>query len=1381
MSNIDAIKEDYAIGDAIRIVCSLGIKEGIIVDFPEGRIKIRPFEVGRKPISISDDTILDFEEALVPERVNVPLEKSEEITAPHSKEVVDAVAETAAETSPAPTTTQPSPIVEPLVQMPVVKGKIDLDKIDPMGGKRFDVAPQTPWMKALETQPNTSTEGNRAMNAYKSDDNDGLVEACGFIYDDCEKFGWIWDQNLESKVYFGADDINDDQLYDLKSWVGIQVCYIKINNGSKGARAVGICLPRPVYQLLSIADALQDDSATKQNAYDTLEVILNAYPDNEDAKYLQNQVKKDVQRRSKHSLTSKLDMSYVAKLAKDDKDAAAQDKKKNVEKANVEYKKAKALINERKHEEALPHYLAAFEEQKTIPLIRDICSLYCSLCGKKYLQEHPDRVDKAEKYRNEGRMFLEKNAHRLPKELASYYTLESSYYVFKEYEKFVVAVDKVIQSVSPNQGVVFMLKKTSALLALHRTDEAKDVLLQIVKIDPTNANAKNLLEQIDANVDVEELVSTLFDATEFNSLVGGLSPYITQTLDSYNEYYGVPAKIIESGKFEEITLREIRRLIDTAGKARPRERARYLLTEAKIMTTVEPDNILRFRSEMARYCNALALNHIADNSPVDVIKFYYLESFALEDSYETQSTQIALYLLVSRYTYSELLNTTNNVPSVDAALDLFLGKEYDPKNWETLLDMFLYTRDITAGIVSKLYSNDAFRKQSIQALRHFGVSRNINDKDSFALAWNEAREMRLVEYRQVVASIKSMCNAETIEEQTMSLGALLDAKKEWMTPLDVVRFNTIVNNILPILENYVKSSGYRNKEANFTGGAAQVQQLMEEIKETPTKISFELILPLLLNVDKCLNESFEYVKQTSKPIISATLLSSETVIEPDQTVSIQVAIHNDKDSSPIREVSLKVKSTDGVRFVDEENTQYNAIEGGEEHIFRLKLKLSKEIIDSKATVILAICHYKSGTEYFDVESQLSLKLYSSEEFSPIENPYAPIADGGPVPTDSNMFFGREEFIGNIVDSIIASPSKQVIIYGQKRCGKSSVLNHLKKRLQDTGSMFCVFFSMGDIVQNLSEAAFYYKILFSIKQELTNLEFDGVDVVPQYEIPMYNNFKLEDEDNPLNTFMKYIIQFKLACRKTPGWEHKNLVVMIDEFTYLYTEIKNGHVSDSIMKQWKAVTQNERAQFSVVLVGQDVVPSFKKEDYARNAFGVIQDIRLTYLHEEPARDLIIKPILDETGQSRYIGNAVSKIIDYTSRNPYYIQIFCSRLVEYMNRNKSIRVTEADVVDVAQSFICGDQALEEDKFDNLIRAGETEDLQEFPETEILAVLKQVAIGSKSSGYCKKSNVDALEDKDRQDQILRNLTEREVLEHKGNDNYRIQVKLFQEWLLNH
>ena len=219
----------------------------------------------------------------------------------------------------------------------------------------------------------------------------------------------------------------------------------------------------------------------------------------------------------------------------------------------------------------------------------------------------------------------------------------------------------------------------------------------------------------------------------------------------------------------------------------------------------------------------------------------------------------------------------------------------------------------------------------------------------------------------------------------------------------------------------------------------------------------------------------------------------------------------------------------------------------------------------------------------------------------------------------------------------------------------------------------------------------------------------------------------------------------------------------------------------MKQWKAVTQNERAQFSVVLVGQDVVPSFKKEEYASNAFGVIQDIRLTYLEEQPARELIEKPILDANGESRYIGNAITRILEYTSRNPYYIQIFCARLVDFMNKNKSIKVTEADVNEVAHSFVVGDQALEIDKFDNLIRAGESEDLQEVPEAEIIAVLKQIAMGTKNITYCKRADINTDYDEEEENRVLRHLEDREVLEKKGDGNYKIQVKLFQAWLLNH
>lgn len=119
--------------------------------------------------------------------------------------------------------------------------------------------------------------------------------------------------------------------------------------------------------------------------------------------------------------------------------------------------------------------------------------------------------------------------------------------------------------------------------------------------------------------------------------------------------------------------------------------------------------------------------------------------------------------------------------------------------------------------------------------------------------------------------------------------------------------------------------------------------------------------------------------------------------------------------------------------------------------------------------------------------------------------------------------------------------------------------------------------------------------------------------------------------------------------------------------------------------------------------------------------------------------------------------------------------------MNKNKSISVTEADVYEVARSFIDGSDALEEDKFDNLIRAGESKDMQEHSEANTMAVLRQIARYSKNIGYCNRTDINVLDNKDEEDAIIKDLYDREVLEMKGENNYKIQVKIFQEWLLNH
>lgn len=452
------------------------------------------------------------------------------------------------------------------------------------------------------------------------------------------------------------------------------------------------------------------------------------------------------------------------------------------------------------------------------------------------------------------------------------------------------------------------------------------------------------------------------------------------------------------------------------------------------------------------------------------------------------------------------------------------------------------------------------------------------------------------------------------------------------------------------------------------------------------------------------------------------------------------------------------------------------MEGGESCEMHIKAIVSNNVIKDRATTIEVTCSYKrrNQDEPITINDQLSLRLYSEEEFEVLPNPFEKLANGGPV-TDTSMFYGRNEFIERITQAIIQADSKQVVIYGQKRSGKSSVLYHLKKALENTNKTFCISFSLGDVYETLSSSTFFYKILSLIEEELENISFEHKEV-PVYKCPSYSEFK--ENPNPADLFRKEIRIFKRTCSLMGSWKDKKLVIMIDEFTYLFTAIKTNKVSDAIMKQWKAITQNKDSMFSSVLVGQDVFPMFKDE--FPNEFGVTQDERLTYLSKNDALRLIEEPIgKTKSNRNRFIGDSLDTIIEYTSCNPYYIQIFCARLVSEMNRKKYIEITSADVKEIADSFINGGQALTDDKFDNLLNAGEKHDIQRIPQDHSKAILRKIAMNAMNIGFCLREQI-SIGNPEYEDEILKDLVKREVLEQKG-DSFKIQVKLFQEWLLKH
>jgi len=112
----------------------------------------------------------------------------------------------------------------------------------------------------------------------------------------------------------------------------------------------------------------------------------------------------------------------------------------------------------------------------------------------------------------------------------------------------------------------------------------------------------------------------------------------------------------------------------------------------------------------------------------------------------------------------------------------------------------------------------------------------------------------------------------------------------------------------------------------------------------------------------------------------------------------------------------------------------------------------------------------------------------------------------------------------------------------------------------------------------------------------------------------------------------------------------------------------------------------------------------------------------------------------------------------------------------------VTEVTVKEVADTLTKGRDAFTDDKFDNLLTAGDA-DLEANPVSFTFEVIKQMALASRNIPSCsKQAIIDRIENvkiKERIEDILKDLDRRQVV--SVNDGYyKIQVQLFKECLLN-
>jgi hypothetical protein len=1220
-----------------------------------------------------------------------------------------------------------------------IVGKIDLDKIQP---KRKVIKEINPNISP--PQPKTLSQHIREHNlVFTSLEN--LQQLKDKITSDIAKqtipanaiikrfgqnsygsrFGFLTD-NEKRDYYFSLSDVYDEKLKEILSKPNPQgthvICSLKSIQGK--LKATSVYLPKTVQEFQSVAESFYK-SKDFIESLSVLNFITNSVSDFEPALNLKNQILEE-QSSKKVTSISALSIYFQARSA--------------LKRGNIEY--AKKLLLEL-IEKANPKSETALKE------------LSYELQREGKLE---DAIQLVSKYQN-----LIQTSD--PNSLLAYF-----YETKKDYVNAISYLEKV-KPQTPIEKI--KVDKRLAVSYFQTKDYTKSefYLKKVLEKQPNDSVSQKLLDALGKikSDGLSEEIESIFNEAELNSLSGGLSPFMLFELNRC-DYYGVQSSEATRETFSKRTLNELKKLIDALKDGRPKERAELYLSEAKVQRVINSEEEKSIKSSLAKFCTSVSLSWSADNRNNDTFRFYILEACSLNPEFGVISPYIPMYL--HSFFYQSFETRTKSSQPLKALVEEIFSKELNDKFWTGMIDLILVNTEFTSKFLSYIFPDKYKKEKAIKFLSGYlgeefsGIN---SSKDYFLQIWNKASNQRKRQKDILNAKYIALNKSNTTESFIEAFNSLSSSIPDWCSNLDKARINSLFEITKTIVE-FNSQNAFEDKERYFNISLSQINSLESEIIESPTEFSFNILRQQLTILSKLIEREFKNVIQTSKPVINIKVLG-ESIIHDNNLVIASINVSNKKGSAPISWFLININDSEGIQFVQENNESNQSLKGGDDKTLKLKAQVSNSIREQGAFNLNVKFSYKvrGSEEIMAFNENLAIRLYSESEFDEIPNPFAATADSGPV-QDEKMFYGRTEFIDNIKNSILESSSKCVIIYGQKRSGKSSVLFHLKKQLNQSAQAFCISFSLGEIVEDLSSQTFYYKILSEIEDSLESISLDGRSK-PKFTSPPLAELK----DAPSLIFNDYMRRFKKECQSISGWENTKLVLLIDEFTYIYTAIQKEFLSDQFMKTWKSFV--EKSFFTSILIGQDIMPKFKMA--YQNEFGIAEDKRLSYLSKEDAIKLIEEPIWDvKRKRSRYLGKAMDLILDYTSSNPYYIQIFCARLVEYMNSQKVISVTEADVYDVAQTFIKGEQSLSPDKFDNLITAGDA-DIEAFNPQDILKALKEIAIASKNLDSCSRDSIK-LGDRDKEEQILSDLKTREVISCPQSGFYKIKVRLFKEWLLN-
>ena len=604
---------------------------------------------------------------------------------------------------------------------------------------------------------------------------------------------------------------------------------------------------------------------------------------------------------------------------------------------------------------------------------------------------------------------------------------------------------------------------------------------------------------------------------------------------------------------------------------------------------------------------------------------------------------------------------------------------------------------------------------------------------------------------------------EGLEARTLRSVTAIQAPPQEVTsslPIPLARSCEGIGRVLEELKKIERVDDLSTKLIFFNSAQAALLDLHRFVERESQESQYcETLFPEMVQVHAILDLWQGFVLTATKDLqgradLQANLLAARTGFA--QKVRQCVVVTN-QGLNVAQNVRLRVADGDGFRVVEGAEQQVDILGPQESREFELfltpdeprRLRLTWQLSFDDAVDVGRQVEFADAMELVQ-ESMDASGGYAARPFQRIFP--IPYVTGTPL-RSGEMFVGRQDVFEFVQEHLVGAYQNNVLVlHGQRRTGKTSILYRLQQLLADTH--VAVLVDMQGLAAR-GTADFLYALSDDIVYTLENQNIEP-------DLPERAEYQEAPEFTFRSRFLRQVVG-KLDSR--------NLLLMFDEFEELQKRVEDGRLEPEIFSFLRNLMQHEpRVDF--LFSG-----THKLEDLGAEYWSILFNIatyrQITFLERDEVHRLATEPVAPYGME--YDPLAIERIIQVTAGHPYFAQVICHEMVAFHNEVERSYMTVTCVDQVLERIVERGEA-----HFKYIWAGAIPDEQRvllaltdlLPDGEAAATPAQMAEELARKGYSVSG--EALT------QALAQLQTRDIIVRSGVQSslYRFKIDLIRRWI---